>query len=178
LFSQAAWLIIILLTLRTVSTGMMPPPDLASVEFQAADQPETPTDHEFASQLKLLGYTGTFQNNPTGIVLDLYWQAGRRLEIPYFFSIVAIGPDNTPVSDMTWQPYDYQFPTTCWFGTQEQGSIVDRILIPLPEHTEDAEYWLSLRMFDIDNDGSPEYVPVNTPGSGVGDQVGLGPFKE
>lgn len=182
LASQLLWLFVVVLVLRTVDGLYVPPPDLAAVRYSTADQPAIETAVDFGDELRLQGFTGTIQSDPgpsdrAQLSVDLYWRPYRPIETPYFFSAVVVSPDGLPITDLVWQPFDYQFPTTCWYEAAQQAPIVDRVAIPLSEPAVAADYWVSLRMFSLDEDGEPHYVPLNVPGLGQQDQVGLGPIR-
>ncbi|NCF65276.1 MAG: hypothetical protein GWP61_04835 [Chloroflexi bacterium] len=95
LFTQLFWFLIVLIVLRTVGTGLSPPRDLASVRYPAAEFPVRSATFDFDNALQLQGYSGHVQTDPPRLILDLYWQPNRSLEIPYFLSAVVIAKDRS-----------------------------------------------------------------------------------
>jgi hypothetical protein len=176
LASQIAWLFVLLISLRTVGTGYSPPPTLAAVAFQTAEQPTVVGEVDFGGLLRLQGFSEQIDPATPAIVVDLYWRLQEPLDTPYFFSVVLVSPEGAPVSAADWQPFDYQFPTTCWYAAVGQGQIVDRIVLPVAAVAESGDYWLSLRVFELREDNQPEFLPVMHPDGRVDDQVGLGPI--
>lgn len=182
LASQLLWLFGLVLVLRTVDGIYVPPPELAAVRYATVDEPAIETAVDFGDELQLQGFSGTIQTDPgladpAQLSVDLYWHPNRPIETPYFFSAVVVSPEGLPMTDLVWQPFDYQFPTTCWYEASQQGRIIDRVTVPLSEPAVVGDYWVSLRMFALDEDGKPLYMPLNVPGAGQQDQVGLGPIR-
>jgi hypothetical protein len=177
LATQVFWLIVVVLVLRTVGGAYRPPPDLAAVRFSTASETVIPTAIDFGDVLQLQGFSGRVQTDPAQLLVNLYWRPKRPIETPYFFSAVVVSPDGVPLADYHWQPFDYQFPTTCWYKAATEGPIVDRAIIPIPATVVSGDYWLSLRMFSLEDENEPRYVQLNIPGVGQDDQAGIGPIK-
>lgn len=177
LVGQVFWLFVLLLVLRTVGGAYAPPPDLVAVRYPATAEPETVTAIDFGNELQLQGFSGQVHTDPASLTVDLYWLPKRPIQIPYFFSAVVVSLEGMTVADYLWQPFDYQFPTTCWYEATKQGPIIDRVAIPLPESEATGDHWLSLRMFSLNQAEEPLYVPITIPGVGSEEQVGLGPFR-
>jgi hypothetical protein len=172
---QAGWFVSLWLFLLTVGTGLHPPPAYAEVAYlPAAGMVEVPVV-EFGEVMQLHGYLATYQPERNSLQLDLYWQIKGQIETPYFFSALLVTPDGEIKTAVDWQPFDYQFPTTCWHTVTNDTLLMDRIEIPLADPSPPGDWWLSLAVFAY-SETVYERLPTIT-AAGIDDQIGLGPIR-
>jgi hypothetical protein len=174
--AQAAWFIILWLSLDTVGTGLSLPPVYADVAFIPKQELINLPATQFGNVLSLHGYGAAYQPETKSIELELYWQPLHQMENAYFFSALLVGPDhNSLLTGVDWQPFDYQYPTTCWHKIGKDMTLMDRVQLPLNEPYTHGDWWLSLSVFQYVN-GVYERLQV-TSADIVNDQIGLGPIR-
>ncbi len=142
-------------------------------------RPETPPIAEnlrthkavFNSEFQLLGWEATQRDE--FIQLDFHWQAQQRMTTPYFFAATLVAPDNNVIGEpIVWQPQATRYPTTCWQLHKPTGDVIS---IPLPEDAEEGNYWVSLAVFE-DEDNPMMTLDVILADRAVERQLGLGPI--
>jgi hypothetical protein len=173
--AQMAWLLTLVLVLRPVDTGLTPPPLLA----QRTDDMEAfmpMADIRFGEQLVLLGYAVAQNPDDGALSLYLHWRSEGQIAVPYYFSALLVSPQGAQRAAIDWQPFDVGYPTTCWHLNADQGALVDRVSLPLEEGHPDGDWWLSLSVFELSRDNTPQRLPVHSVDGALDDQVGLGPI--
>jgi len=171
---QMAWLVGLFIIIPAVGSDLTPPPVYTAVAFPPSAIPLVPFAVDFGDVLHLQSYSAQYDAQTRQIMLDLYWEARRQMDIPYFFSGVLVAPDGQVLTAVDWQPFAYQFPTTCWYGLP--APIVDRIVLSAGDDPPMGDWWLSLRVFALNENGLPVPLPVIQADGSAGDQVGLGPI--
>jgi hypothetical protein len=170
---QAAWLVGLYAIMPTTGSGIPSPPDYANIAFPTGAGTIKPVSANFDNKLQLQAFQAEGQS--AEIILDLVWEVREQMEIPYFFSVLPVGPDGQTKPPITWQPFDYQYPTTCWHLADQP--LVDRIIVPLGENVVEGDWWLSLTAFALPPEEEPQYLPVQTADGNMDTQVGLGPVS-
>ncbi len=173
--TQAFWLLVLFTILPTTGRGYSAPPAYADVAFAPGEGNVVATDVNFDNLLQLDGYGAKYDASENAFVIDLHWRAQQQLADAYFFSALLVGPEGPVLPAKDWQPFDYQYPTTCWPADGEP--LVDRIKLPLGENEAAGEYWLSLAVFQINEEGEMVRLPVLSAEGGEDIQVGLGPLR-
>ena len=84
------------------------------------------------------------------LIVDLYWQATRRLEKDYTVFVHMLGPYNSTTGGPLWAqddsyPMGGQHPTTRWLPTQ---TARDRHLLLIPESTPPGTYQIEVGLYD------------------------------
>jgi hypothetical protein len=172
---QVIWLLILFAILPTTGRGYAAPPSYEDIAFSPGNGNVVSTAVDFDGLLQLDGYSVEYDNLENAFIVDLHWSEKQQLAVPYFFSALLVAPDGAVLPAKDWQPFDYQYPTTCW---QNDGvPLIDRISLPLGENSEVGEYWLSLSIFQISSEGEVMRLPVKLPDGGQDTQVGLGPIR-
>lgn len=171
--SQATWLITLYAVLITIGSGYESPPDFTSIAFAPGSTPPVPVSADFGDSLRLQAFSARYEAETEHIILDLYWEARRQMAIPYFFAATLVAPDGRVQPSVNWQPFDYQFPTTCWHSVSPP--LMDRISLPVGAQPVSGEWWISLAAFALAADNQPLRLPVVQMDGSVDDQVGLGP---
>ncbi len=171
--SQAAWLITLYAVLISIGSGYDSPPDYAAVAFAPGPNPPVAVAADFGDSLRLQAFSARYEAETERIILDLYWEARRQIAIPYFFAATLVAPDGRVQPSVNWQPFDYQFPTTCWY--QVAPPLMDRIALPVGEPPVSGEWWISLAAFALGADNQPLRLPVVQADGAADDQIGLGP---
>lgn len=172
--TQVLWLLVLFMVLPTTGRGFSTPPSYEDVAFARSEGSVVAADADFNGLLQLEGYQSTYDAADNAFVVDLYWRPKQQMATAYFFSGLLVGPDGAVLPAKEWQPFDYQYPTTCWQA--DDAPLVDRIELPLGEYKAAGEYWLSLTVFWITEKGEMMRLPV-TAGEGEDTQVGLGPLR-
>ncbi len=172
---QAAWLVGLFITIPAVGSDLTPPPAYTAVAFAPPTATPTAVAADFGDALHLQGYAAQYGAQPGQLELDLYWEARQQMAVPYFFSAVLVAPDGRVLPAVDWQPFAYQFPTTCWYG--QPAPIMDRVYLPLDSGPITGDWWLSLTVFALSADNHPLPLPVTQADGTVGDQIGLGPIS-
>jgi hypothetical protein len=160
--------------LPTTGQSYAAPPAYEDVAFSPSTGTVIPTAVDFGGQLQLDGYSATYDVGENAFVVDLLWRAKQQIAVPYFFSALLLAPDGSVLPAVDWQPFDYQYPTTCWH--MAGSSLIDRIRLPMGENSPDGDYWLSLSLFYITENGEMIRLPVTSPAGEDDTQVGLGPL--
>ena len=172
--SQVIWLFVLFAVLPAVGRGYAAPPSYEDIAFEPGDGKVIPAEINFAEMLQLDGYSAEYDASAHSLVVDLHWHPQQQLAVPYFFSALLVAPDGAVMPATNWQPFDYQYPTTCW---QDNGTpLIDRIRLPLQEEFKAGEYWLSLSIFQLDQEEEMARLSVILPDGTEDTQVGLGPF--
>ncbi len=172
--SQALWLLVMALVLRTVlTTEIRVPPTYDEVAYPPMTEPFVAAQADFGDQLRLLGYQARYEPQDRSLRLGLHWQAMRRLRVPYYFSAIAVAPDGEVLPSTDWQPFATRFPATCW---PEGREVVDEVALPLGQDPLQGNWWVSLSAFALREGQPPVFLPVRLPDGQVDRQVGLGPL--
>ncbi len=175
LVSQIIWLLALFAIMPTIGTGLTPPPAYEQVAFPPGDHQVTAATADFAGLLRLDGYSASFDESDNALIVDLHWASQEQIADPYFFSALLVSPAGDILPARDWQPFDYQFPTTCWHDVG--GPLVDRISLPLAENDQVGDYWMSLAVFKLSPGGQVLRLPVTLPDGSVDNQVGIGPLR-
>lgn len=172
--AQTAWLVGLFIIIPAVGSDLTPPPAYTAVAFPAPAVAPTAVSADFGDVLHLQGYSAEYDPQTRQLALNLYWEARRQMATPYFFSAILVAPDGRVLPAVDWQPFAYQFPTTCWYGLP--APIMDRVFLPLDDGPITGDWWLSLRVFALGTDNQPRPLPVTTAGGAADEQIGLGPI--
>lgn len=156
-----------------MGTGLHSPPDYSKVAYPTTTDRIDLPPVQFGDVLELHSYQTIYQPEHDLLQLDLHWQVVRQMQAPYFFSALLISPDNDPKTAIDWQPFEYQFPTTCWHTIPDEILLLDRVQIELPKPYPQGEWWISLSVFSYQN-GIYERLMTESI-FGADDQFGLGP---
>ena len=175
LIAQGAWLLALVATTAPVDTWLGPRPLYSEVAGQPLAQPVAQADAQFGDELRLTGFQAEVMGETTALVVVLQWEALRQMAAPYYFSAVLVGPDGRVLPGVNWQPFNKRFPTTCW--TPQLGTITDRIELPLGADPPAGDWWLSLTVFSLAQDGQPALLPVTLQDGAHDQQVGIGPLR-
>lgn len=173
---QAIWLVILFMILPTTGRGITAPPTYSDVAFTSRTAAVIPTLADFDGQLQLEGYSAEYDSDENRFIIDFHWRPQDQMAIPYFFSVLLVAPDGTVLPAFDWQPFDYQYPTTCWHDAS--AVLIDRINLPVEEESVAGDYWLSLSVFHIKPDGELIRLPVTLSDGSHDIQVGLGPLEK
>jgi hypothetical protein len=164
----AVQLVVMVGFLRVIGTELAPPPD---PPFIAAPSPEeAPAQATFDGKADLIGVEAALAGEGDSLDLTLRWRAVERFDHPYFISAILVGPEGAVYGVNDWLPVDGGYPTSCW---RPGEVVVDHTLIPLDAPPPPGDYWLSLSMFEFDTRAR---LPVDVPGQGPDEQVGVGPI--
>jgi hypothetical protein len=175
LAGQIIWLLALFAVMPTIGTGLTPAPAYEEVAFPPGGSTVTTTTADFAALLRLEGYSAAYDESDNALVVDLHWTPQEQIAAPYFFSALLVAPAGDVLPAIDWQPFDYQYPTTCWHDVD--GPLVDRISLPLAEVDQFGDYWMSLAVFELSPDGEALRLPVTMPDGTVDNQIGLGPLR-
>jgi hypothetical protein len=176
LVAQVFWLLVCVMVLRTVGTGLGPPPRWSEVAWA---QPPTMTpvpEARFGPSLTLMGYHAEQSAAAERIVLYLQWRVEGQIAAPYYFSGLLVSPRGPQGEAVDWQPLAMRYPTTCWHLADDPGRIVDRVELPLEPGQSGGDWWISLSAFVLPPGGGPERLPVRAVNGEASDQIGLGPI--
>lgn len=170
---QTLWLLSLFTALPTIGTGLTPPPAYDEVRISTAS-PMTPKVIDFGGMLLLEGYHASFNAAGDALSVELYWRPQKQLSVPYYFSALLVTPAGAVLPAIDWQPFSYQYPTTCW--SDADAPLVDRITLPLGDDDHRGGYWMSLAVFELSPGGEVLRLPVYLPDGAHDTQVGLGPL--
>jgi hypothetical protein len=173
--SQVIWLLVLFAILPTTGRGYAAPPSYEDIAFSSGNGAVVSTAVDFNGLLQLNGYSVEYDSLQNAFNVDLHWNTMQQLAVPYFFSALLVAPDGAVLPAKDWQPFDYQYPTTCW--QDADVPLIDRINLPLSENSEVGDYWLSLSVFQISPEGKMTRLPVTLPDGGQDTQFGLGPIE-
>jgi hypothetical protein len=131
----------------------------------------------FSSVLRLDSFSGHIENRmdtqgtitPT-LVLWLAWQSSGQLNVPYWMSLLPVAPDGHVSPALLRQPFNTQYPITCWMP--RSGQIREHFEVPLFNPTKDGAWWVSLSLMDRKGNKTAVVMPDGTHDT----QVGIGPF--
>ncbi len=174
LISQGVWLLALAVTTVPVDTWLGPRPSYSEVASQPLGQPAAQADARFGDKLRLTGFQAGGPTETGMLTVVLQWEALQQMAEPYYFSAVLVGPDGRVLPGVDWQPFEKLFPTTCW--TPQLGTIAERIELPLGVDPPEGDWWLSLTVFSLGQEGPPAYLPVTLPDGTHDRQVGIGPL--
>jgi len=190
-FSRAGWLltagqavmaVVMISFLRVMGAEFnapapVTPPPLA----QPSPRESFPNGATFANALRLNTFSGYVSDAPEGRdangavapVLNVWleWQSSGQVDVPYWMSLLPVAPDGKLGEALLRQPFDTQYPITCWLP--RSGVIREQFTIPLPPTTKEGPYWVSLSL--LDRTGKP--APVVMPDGSRDTQTGLGAFN-
>ena len=172
--SQAAWLVTLYAILITIGSGYTSPPAYGSVAFPPGPNPPIAVSADFGDDLRLQAFSAQYDAATGHLLLDLHWEARQQMMIPYFFSAIAVSPDGQALAAVDWQPFDYQFPTTCWHSIPPP--LIDRVRLPIGDQPASGAWWVSLAAFQLGPEQQPLRLPVTWADGSPGDQIGLGPI--
>ncbi|MBI5929015.1 MAG: glycosyltransferase family 39 protein [Chloroflexi bacterium] len=175
---QAGMVVVMVGYLRVIGSGLSEPPQHAPVLTETSPTALIGNGSEFAGTLDLLSFAGHIEMLPDDngtaqptLVIWLNWRSKGQLDIPYYLSFIPVSPEGQPQPATVLQPFDEQYPITCWLPTS--GEMNDRLVIPLHSESADGEWWVSLAIMDRNG----KALEVTTPNGTPDQQVGLGPFK-
>jgi hypothetical protein len=164
--AQALLMIVPAITLAAIDAPDMKPAPVPPGSIEVAQ----PLNAAFADQFTLAGWDAT-ANNST-ITLRLNWQAREQMTTPYWFSALLVDPSGAPVSEAeVWQPFQTNYPTTCWSPGEMIGETVT---LTLPPDAAGGDWWISLAAFADQN--AADRLPITAPDGATGQQIGLGPI--
>ena len=172
--AQTAWLVGLFIVIPAVGSDLTPPPAYTAVAFSPAVAAPLSVSANFGDELHLQGYSARYDEQSQQLELNLYWDVQRPMAIPYFFSAILVAPDGQVRRAVDWQPFAYQFPTTCWTGVPQP--LMDRVYLPLEGDLLTGDWWLSLRVFALGDGDQPLPLPMILAGGAVDDQLGIGPI--
>ncbi len=185
--AQVAVAVTMIATLRVIGAEFNAQPPVS-----APPQSQPPTDaavHSgatFAGVLHLDSFAGHVESRagaggvvtPT-LVMWLDWHSDGSPAVPYYMSLIPVAPGGQAGSATLVQPFDQQFPVTCWLP--RSGPIHQRIELPLQgaaqveqsaQAVQGSGWWVSLSLMDRAGNAAP----VVMPGGQRDKQVGLGAF--
>ncbi len=166
---QAALLLVLLATWNFIEAGDMQPPPEPPGAVMAGQS----ADADFAGLFRLTGWDAETESD--AIVLRLNWDAEVQMTKSYWFAALLVAPDgSTPEDAVVWQPLETRYPTTCWRPGQTVG---DTIRLPLPDHAQTGDWWLSLSAF-ADESRPEAHLPVTLADGTQDTQLGLGPVPQ
>jgi len=167
--AQAITLLTVVGFLRVMDTELTLPPTAPPVTQAAVGGLPAPVN--FAGNFSLIGEQAIPAGN--GLDLTLSWRDDQRVSYPYYFSALIVAPDGTtPLPNVVWQPFDNNFPATCW----SPGEIITETRhLPLGDQPVSGNYWISLSALTLGN-GTAQGLPVLQPGAKPDTQIGLGPI--
>ncbi len=172
---QMGWLVGLFIVLPTTGSAIAAPPAYADIAFPPDPATVIPVAANFEDVLVLRGFQANGDAAEQAIRLNLIWEKPSPMAVPYFFSVIPVGPAGQVAAPFTWQPFDYQFPTTCW--AQAAGPLVDQVEVPLGEAAATGDWWLSLTVFALPPGGEPQPLTVQTTAGTAETQIGLGPVS-
>ena len=175
LISQGVWLLALAATTVPVDAWLGPRPAYSEVASKPLDQPVVQADARFGDELRLTGFQAKGTTEAGTLTVVLHWEALQQMTRPYYFSAVLVGPDGRVLPGVDWQPFEKLFPTTCW--TPQLGTIAERVELPLGADPPEGDWWLSLAVFSLGQEGPPAYLPVSLPDGTRDRQVGIGPLR-
>lgn len=167
---QAFTLLTVVAFLRVVDTELLPPPS-APPSTQAVVTSELASQVRFADSFSLIGQHATATKD--GIDLTLSWEGEQQAIYPYYLSALVVAPNGQSLPpNIVWQPFDNNYPITCW----RHGQIITETRhLPLGANPVPGDYWVSLSAFSLVN-GAPKGVTVTSPNLPPDTQFGLGPI--
>ena len=164
---QGSFALVLALFVPVIGTPFDAPPT-SPPEVTAANI-AIQTDTRFGEALHLTGFGAAFDDD--NLILDLRWQTERQADQAYYFAVIPVAPDGAPYQDsLVYQPFDTDYPVTCWEPGQE---VIDRVTIPLDGDPPPGEWWVSLSAHDYFDF---EALPVTLPDGTTDTQAGIGPF--
>lgn len=104
------------------------------------------------------------------LVVWLNWHSTGQVSVPYYMSLIPVAPDGKAEQAVLRQPFDQQFPMTCWMP--HTGPIQERIELPLQGAGQADRWWLSLSLMDR----AGHTAEVTMPNGEHDTQVGIGAF--
>lgn len=165
--AQAAFGLVMILVIGAVGTGLTIPPTTPPTVESA--QIIIPMDTQFGDTIRLTGVGGTLEDHQ--LQLDLRWQTIQWPEQPYYVAVIPVGPDGKAYREsVVVQPFEGEYPTSCWQPYQE---VIQRVTIPLEGDPPTGDWWVSLSLHDYNT-----YDPLTvTLSDGTQDhQAGVGPI--
>ena len=164
--------------LRVIGSGFPEPPKHAPQLAEVSPTSSIGNGAEFAETLDLVSFAGHIEMLPDEdgvtqpmLVIWLNWRSKGQLDVPYYLSFIPVSPQGQPQPATVLQPFDEQYPITCWLP--ESGGISDRLVVPLHSDSTKGEWWVSFSI--MDRNGKALSVRMF---NGTRDQqVGLGPFR-
>lgn len=178
--TQALMVLVIVAFVHVIDSGLSRPPATPPLTTQSPQAPYVPSGAIFDGALRLNGFAGQVEMLPNEngelqatLVLLLEWQSSGQVDTPYYLSFIPVAPDGRPAPQaLLKQPFDDQYPTTCWLP--ESGVMRDRYEIPLFENNVKGDWWVSLSLIDGRTGQKPEVI---LPDGSRDEQVGIGPFR-
>ncbi len=175
LAAQVFWLIALASSHRPIDTWLGSPPLYAEVTHPPLSGQMTPVNATFGSEMRLIGFQSQYDSDRRILSVALHWQPLRQMSAPYYFSIVPVAPDGQVLPGVHWQPFDKQYPTTCWRPGTSEVEMVDQIDLALGDAAILGNWWLSLSVFAIAGDHSLPPITVHLADGSQDQQIGLGP---
>jgi hypothetical protein len=168
--AQVITLLTVVAFLRVMDTELLPPPSQPPTA-QVAVSGGLTAPVKFANSFSLIGQHSVASRD--GIDLTLSWQADQQAAYPYYLSGLVVAPNGQPLqSNVVWQPFDNNYPITCWRPGQV---ITETRHLPIEANPPPGDYWVSLSAFSLVN-GDAKGVAVSQPGAAPDTQIGLGPI--
>ena len=106
---QVLWLAVLVLVLRPVGTGLQSSPVYTDIQQARPSEQLSGVEANFGDGLILKGYDWSHEVGAT-VTLNLHWTAQKTQSIPYYFSILPVGPDGKNLPPIDWQPFDTHYP--------------------------------------------------------------------
>ena len=121
---------------------------------------QSPSDVDYAGQIRLLGYDLDCDERPGACELRLYWQAQARLQVSYTVFVQLLGPSGDVRAQVDSVPQGGGYPTIWWLP----GEIVaDTYTLDLPPDAPDnTVYRLIVGWYDPETG-----VRLPVPGTGT-----------
>jgi hypothetical protein len=161
-------LVVMVAFLRVIDTELALPPESAPRGGTlAASRPAQAT---FDGRADLIAFQDWPAPEESALDLQFTWQASGRFDHPHYMGVIVVGPEGEILGTQDWLAGGEMYPTTCW----RPGELVGDATRVNLDATPPGEYWLSLRMYDVE---SGEPLPVSVPGLPDETQVGLGPVS-
>jgi hypothetical protein len=173
--SQAVMLVVLAVFVRGIHREFdQPSPEQPPAQASAPAAPIYSSGAVFGQALVLNRFAGQVEAQPGQTpVLNLWleWEAQRPVDVAYYLSVLPVPTQGeAPPQALVTQPFDGQFPTTCW--RLGKGPYSDQLRIPLAAPAA-GEWWASVRLVNGD---TGEALPVQFPDGAADEQAGLGPF--
>ncbi len=147
------------------------PPAAAPPLTQQPPEPIVPTAVFLGDALQLQAFAGQVLPTAEGGLLKLwlYWHSTGQVDQPYWLSFIPVNGGQAAMQATLLQPFDLQYPTTCW---RPGESFWQQVEIPLFTARAEDDWWVSFSL--VDGLTGQKMTILQT----EDDQVGLGPFPQ
>lgn len=150
------------------------PPAAAPPLAQPPPEPIVTTAVAMGDALQLQAFSGQVVNTAEGDLLQLwlYWHSIGQVDQPYWLSFIPVNGSQAAPQATLLQPFEEQYPTTCWRPGESFGQQVN---VPLFTAVSDDDWWVS---FSLVSGRTGQKMTIVTADGLIDDQVGLGPFSQ